>query len=85
MTRATGPIATVLISRSEVEPSPLVLISVNTLPVIVRGAYATVPHVAQRLPRTNEEVYNAQRVHAALGYRSPEEFERQVVLNGAQV
>jgi putative transposase len=37
--------------------------------------YATLEDVIERLPRFLEEVYNRKRLHSALGYRPPEEYE----------
>lgn len=50
---------------------------------VYRAGYETFDDVASRLPRYIEQVYNAKRLHSALGYRTPEEFETQFVREAA--
>ncbi|MCZ3374326.1 hypothetical protein JJQ51_00110 [Rhizobium sp. AG207R] len=45
---------------------------------IYPAGYVTFANVADRLPKFTDEIYNARRLHSALGYRSPAEFETQL-------
>jgi putative transposase len=47
------------------------------------AGYQTYDEVVARLPRFIEDVYNAKRMHSAIGYRSPNEFEEQLVRQAA--
>lgn len=40
--------------------------------------YESFRDVVARLPRFIEDVYNAKRMHSALGYMSPDHFEEEL-------
>jgi putative transposase len=45
---------------------------------IYANAYENLEHLRANIETFIEQYYNQQRLHSALGYRTPEEFERQV-------
>jgi putative transposase len=45
---------------------------------IYANKYETLEHLRANIEEFIEQYYNRQRLHSALGYRSPEEFERQI-------
>lgn len=45
--------------------------------------YENLEHLRANITEFIEEYYNRQRLHSALGYRSPEEFEKQIESSNA--
>jgi len=43
--------------------------------------YSDINDAWDNIQRFIEDVYNAKRLHSALGYKSPMEFEKEVALN----
>jgi putative transposase len=50
---------------------------------IYANAYENLEHLRANIAIFIEQYYNEQRLHSALGYRSPEEFERQAQCQSA--
>jgi len=46
--------------------------------VYVKG-YETIKDVIKNLPKFIDEIYNTRRLHSALGYKTPEEFEAETL------
>jgi putative transposase len=50
---------------------------------IYTNKYENLEHLRTNIEEFIEEYYNRQRLHSALGYRSPEEFEQQIEASGS--
>jgi transposase InsO family protein len=50
---------------------------------IYANKYVDLNHLRANIEEFIEEYYNRQRLHSALGYRSPEEFEQQIEASGS--
>lgn len=50
---------------------------------IYQANYQTFQDAAERLPHFIEQIYNTKRLHSALGYKPPAEFETQLAFNAA--
>jgi transposase InsO family protein len=48
---------------------------------VILWDYRTIEDVAERVPFFLQEVYNKKRLHSALGYQPPDEFELELLKN----
>jgi transposase InsO family protein len=46
------------------------------------GVFQSLEELRSNIKTFLEHYYNAQRLHSALGYRQPEEFEKSFILEG---
>lgn len=56
---------------------------IHRISSVYLAGYETFADVARRLPIFIEQVYNTRRLHSALGYRPPEEFETLIAQQAA--
>ena len=50
---------------------------------IYQFEYESIYDVRQRLPEFIEDTYNRKRIHSALGYLTPEEYELKYAASGS--
>jgi len=54
----------------------------RTLEEVYRQEYRDLPEARASIARFIDKVYNQQRLHSALGYRPPVEFEQALLVSG---